>query len=279
MIYALPMRILLVVVLVVASKLAHAETPAQVADKLVTAQLAALVANDVEALGKSFTSDAVILGPNSSSSLAKEGLEVFRVGIVGHTMHGRMFSAKQTSLVAGGDDKQVWIALEIATVFGGHEYAAAKPDSKATLRITELAVPVNGSWKIVAALVAEPGRESSRPWAVLNATKPDALSKLLASPSAISSGLAKDAVVLGTEKSERTVGSAAAKKLVESWKGLQLSIVGNVREVRTATYGFVQANLEWTDAKKRKHEMRGLVIATPDPAGTWTIRAVHYGWP
>jgi hypothetical protein len=158
------------------------------------------------------------------------------------------------------------------------------PPSKHPIRFTEMAVADGAKWKVVAAQFAmprSPKRDKMTPSSIENETKADQLARILISPSALSNGLAKDAtaVVFGTDKAERGIGGPAAKKLVDGWKSLKLEIEGNVREVRTATYGFVQANVNWVQAGGAPYRMRALMIATPDRTGTWTIRTVHYAAP
>lgn len=273
------MRILLL--LLVSVGVAHAEAPADVAKKIVNAQLAGLQQMD-DGFDKTFAPGAVV---NSSDV---QNLQMVKVDeIANGGFRTSIHATKLLSLTAGGDAKVVWLAgeAEISTRGvtgqkdnGDFEYG---PSTKHTIRFTELAVADGGKWKVVAAQFARPGapqRNTRAPASIDNETKADQLAKLVISSTALSSGLAKDAtaVVFGTDKAERGIGGPAAKKLVDGWKSLKLELEGKVREVRTATYGFVQANVNWIQPGGAPYRMRALLIATPDPSGAWTIRAVHY---
>ena len=79
---------------------------------------------------------------------------------------------------------------------------------------------------------------------------------------------------VGTDKAERGIGPAAAKKLLAGWSKLQFRLDGKPREVDTKGWGFAQANITWVDGKKQKR-MRALIIGMPDNTG-WRVQAVHY---
>jgi hypothetical protein len=276
------MRILLL--LVVSVGVAHAEAPADVAKKIVDAQLAALQKID-DSFEKTFAPGAVV---NASDV---QNLQMVKVEeITGGGFRTSIHATKLLSLTAGGDAKVVWLAgeaeLTTRTVTGQKDNGDFEygPSAKHTIRFTELAVADGAKWKVVAAQFAQPGapkRNTSAPTSIDNETKPDQLAKIVVSSTALSNGLAKDAtaVVFGTDKAERGIGGPAAKKLVDGWKSLKLELEGKVREVRTATYGFVQANVNWVQPGGAPYRMRALMIATPGPTGTWTIRTVHYAAP
>lgn len=274
------MRILLAW-LVMLVGVAHAETPADVAKKIVNTQLTSLQKMDDE-FDKTFAAGAVV---NASDV---HNLSLVKVDeITNGNMRTGIHSAKLLSLTAGGDSKVVWMAgeAELTTRLvtgqkddGEFTYG---PSAKHSVRFTELAVADGAKWKVVAAQFARPEapkRNTSAPTSIANETKADHLARTVISPLALSTALAKDAtaVVFGTDKAERGIGGPAAKKLVDGWKSLKLELEGKVREVRTATYGFVQANVNWVQPGGAPYRMRALLIATPDPTGTWTIRTVHY---
>jgi hypothetical protein len=273
------MRILVVVCLMVG--VAHA-APADVAKKIIDAQVAGAQTSD-DSFEKTFAPDAIVNDQEVS------GLGTLKVELFNHASFQIVIKGiKVRSLTAGGDAKLVWFAgeLEVTTagVTGQDDQTGdikTGPATKHTVRFSELAVAEGARWRVVAAQFAEPGtpkREKTGRGTMSGETKADQLSRIVISPSALANGLAKDAtaIVFGTDNEERGIGGPAAKKLVESWKPLKLEIDGKVREVRTATYGFVQANVNWVKPGGDPYRMRALLIATPDPTGTWTIRVVHY---
>lgn len=283
------MRILLVVVLVMG--VAYAETPTQVATKLVNAHLDALKNNDDtegKALEKTFAPDGLVIAPDGDLGTPKTGLPRVKTSIVGGNVGGMpagVASVKIGSLTSGGDDKVTWLAAELEFVTYSRNAPKTAPRSTHTIRLTELAVADGGKWKVVAALFGKPGtpkRDSNPPLMISGETKPGSLSKILVSPEYLSNGLAKDAtvVVFGTDKAEKAIGGPAAKKLVDSWKSLKLEIEGDVREIATSTYGFVQANVNWVKPGGAPYRMRALMIATRDgTSDPWTIRAVQFAIP
>lgn len=277
------MRIMLVMWVVLAAGAARAEAPAAVAKKIVTAQVAALTNTDDSVIAKTFAPDAVVMITEGGAEEAKSGLSLLKAGITG-SMHAFISKAKLASLTAGGNAKMVWIGAEIELTLDQQTSETTTSTRKQTVRLTELAIADGTTWKVIAAMFAPPGsptRDKTGPSAIEGATAAGPLARILISPSALSSGLSKDAatVVFGTDKGERGIGAAPAKKLIDSWKSLKLEVDGAVREVRTTTYGFVQANVKWVKPGGEPYRMRALMIATPDPTGTWTIVAVHYAVP
>jgi hypothetical protein len=277
------MRILVVVWVVMSFGVARAESPADVARKIVNAQLAALEQLD-DSFEKTFAPGSVV---NESDV---QNLQMLKLDLANGGMTTSIDATKLVSLTAGGNAKVVWIAAEAELTTrsltgqddNGEPTYSAKENH--AIRFTELAVADGTKWKVVAAQFARPGspkRNKLPPSAIDNTTKADQLARIVISPSALSTGLAKDAtaVVFGTDKAERGIGGQAGKKLLDRWKSLKLEIDGAVREVRTATFGFVQANVNWVQPGGAPYRMRVLMIATPDPTGTWTIRTVHYATP
>ncbi len=274
------MRILLLVCLMVG--VAQAETPTQIAKKIVTAQIEALADNNDlsgEAFAKTFATDAVVMA--SYGGTAKNELGGIQSEIRGG-MHAWVQSAKLVSLVAGGDDKVVWISAEIDLANTSHTGPGVKTKESYTLRVTELAVSDGGKWKVVAAMFGRPGpasRNKYPPLAIEGTTKRGSMTKFLVDPKQVAFQLpGKDdtVVVFGTDKSEKAVGAAAAKKLLESWKGLKLEIEGNVREVEGPTWGFVQANISWVKPGGPPYRLCALMIATKEPSQPWVFRAIQF---
>ena len=102
------------------------------------------------------------------------------------------------------------------------------------------------------------------------------LTTLLATPGPTAALLAADPAVfvVGTDKGERATGKAAAK-LLATWARLTLAIEGTPREVRTARWGFAQAHVTWTKGTTLRR-MNALIIALPQPDGTWKPVGLHY---
>ena len=275
------MRILLVVALSISSGLAHAETPAEIATKLIDAQLDAFKTADDDKFGRQFAPDA-LFGVSGNGIVQAERVRV-TVGLTGDG-RGEITGSKKLSLTAGGNATVVWFSGEVEILFQARVSPGEPTKYKTAVRFTELAVvDGGGKWHVVAAEWGNPTSPSDGDGATIpQGTKPGTLAKLVIDPKQLAFQLpAKDdtVVVFGTDARERAVGVPAAKKLLESWKTLKLELAGGVREVTTANYGFVQASLKWTKPDGKPLWMRVLVIATRERSQPWVIRAVHYGLP
>jgi hypothetical protein len=265
------------------------DTPVQRGEKLIAAQIAALNGG-AKAYAATFDDAVVIVETDSvatgaedlTSSLDQTG------GALSPTPINGLGKAKKKKVLVGGTADAIWIAAEL-TLTGvedceGCGYASHTKYSK-PYRITELVANDGGAWKVKAALLSLPTKSSSgraqQLATMLQPTTPGPLAALLTSPTALAAALAKDAsvVVWGTGPSEAGFGQAGGRKLLKKWKNLQMTIDGDVREVTTKTYGFVQANVDLA-VKGEDHpvRMRALLVAVPDAAvaGGWSVVSVHY---
>jgi len=275
------MRILVALCLMVG--VARAEAPAVIATKLIDAQLAAMKGAQTS-LEKQFPDDTVIGATGGGTTIVKDGTNMITAGIA-DTMRGVIASTKVLSLTAGGDAKVVWFGGEVE--IGVEEQTGPKniTKSKQLVRFTELAVAEGGKWKVIAAefgRVGTPKRDENTQSSIQGATKRLTMTKFLVDPKQMAFQLpAKDdtVFVFGTDKGEKAVGAVAAKKLLESWKGLKLEIQGDVREIEGTGYGFVHANINWVKPGGPPYRMRALVIATAEKSQPWVFRAVQFAVP
>lgn len=186
---------------------------------------------------------------------------------------------KLGKLTAGRLGEVTWIAAEIAQTYGLLDcpQPLARCHRKRTLRISQLVV----GGKAVVVHVDDPKHAptDAEATAIEPGTTAGPLTALLTDPKAMAGALLADpsVVVLGTELAERAVGPAAAKKKLGSWARLSLSLAGKPHEVRTPTWGYAAANVDWKARGKTVH-MRATVFAV-DVDGAWKVVLVHYSVP
>jgi hypothetical protein len=109
------------------------------------------------------------------------------------------------------------------------------------------------------------------------ATAAGPLTALLADPKAMAAALLDDpaVVVLGTELAERAVGPAAARKLLRKWTRLALAIAGAPHEVRTASWSYAVANVDWKGAARSSTCARACSRSTSAARGRWSPRTTR----
>src|SRR5688572_3866962 len=271
------MRALLLLLVVLVPAVAGAETPAQRGKKLITDQIATLT----KAKGKMedfIDPDALVLGMGTYQ--LKDSSSDLYQGFAGGSPHSVIKKAQLKSIAAGGTDSAVWVTAEVTITTRGQEPGFKPMTSTETFRVSELVVADGDKWKVVAAIFDSPQSPSAHDGpvtALAGVTTPGALAKLASSVSSIEAALANDpgVFVVGTDKGERAIGPAAAKKLLKRWSKLTLEIDTTVREVTTKTWGFVQANVTMVKGKQR-FPMKILLVAIPAADGAWTVGGVHY---
>jgi hypothetical protein len=234
------------------------------------------------------TADALVLGPwGSEESFTKEVNADLSMALVGGSPHNVLKKTTIKSLVAGGNDLVVWFTAEIVATYDGIEpEQRMRRNLKSTSRFTELIALDGETWKVVAGaftrsigVVNGGGGEPTEKLA--NKTQAGTLTALVTSPADLAKAWSTDksSFVLGTESAERAVGPAAVKKLLGRWTKLGLKQYGDVREVQTKNYAFVQTGVYFAKTDKDKkvtyYEMPVLLIAVPD-GQTWKVVAVHY---
>ena len=151
------MRILLLVCLMVG--VAQAETPAQIAKKLLDGQLAAMKGAQSSTFETAFPADTVVGATDGGTSKAADGLGHIRSGIA-NNMLAVISTTKVLSLTAGGDAKVVWFSGEVEIGTEQQTGPRSITKNKHVVRFTELAVADGAKWKVVA---AEFGRPGTRP--------------------------------------------------------------------------------------------------------------------
>lgn len=205
------MRILLVVALSISSGLAHAETPAEIATKLIDAQLDAFKTADDDKFGRQFAPDA-LFGVSGNGIVQAERVRV-TVGLTGDG-RGEITGSKKLSLTAGGNATVVWFSGEVEILFQARVSPGEPTKYKTAVRFTELAVvDGGGKWHVVAAEWGNPTSPSDGDGATIpQGTKPGTLAKLVIDPKQLAFQLpAKDdtVVVFGTDARARTRGGCA----------------------------------------------------------------------
>lgn len=254
-------------------------TPEARARALLAKQLKALPADNA-ALMATFVKDAVVMLPRVAAKLDPD----LDLGgqIAGMNPHATMKSAKLGELVAGGNASMAWVAAELEIVVLSAEPGEKPSSATHVVRAVEL-LDAASDWKVVAASFTEVRpleqlRESLGP--IPSPTVAGPLVKLLSAPDSLAGSLASDPVVVfGTDKTERAVGQGAAKALLTKWHKLLLAIeeADKVREIRTAAWGYVMADVNIAKPGGAPYRMSAFLVAIPVSNGTWSVVAVNYG--
>jgi hypothetical protein len=254
---------------------AHAGNPDDNARKVLDAQLSLLRhATDAQQRAM-YDKDTVLLSDHGAATVGDTPEDYVKlVQIFGSV---QVDDARIDTIAAGGGDGVVWFDASVTLAMSGAAEGVGEFKNTGKARVSQLAVSAGSGWKVVASIFDWGGPPNhGAPQPIGGATPAGQLAPLLASPKALADALATDphVFVVGTEKSERAIGPAAAKKLLASWSQLKLSVEGPVREVETKTYGFAQAHVKWTKGKDT-YWMHALIIAVPAASG-WRVVGVHY---
>ena len=230
-------------------------------------------------LRATFEPDALVIHPEgvTSGALPDDQVEGFI-----RSDEATFDDRKLGKLTSGTRGEVTWIVADVIqpwAILGDCPPALKRCHRTRTLRFTELVV---GGKAVVAHIdepVAKRPKEELERSAIPSGTEAGTLTPLLTNPTALAAALLDDPAVsvLGTERSERAVGVAAAKKLLKSWSKLALTIDGQAREVRTKTWAWAAANVNWT-TKKKTVKMRATVFAVDTGSG-WKVVAAHYSLP
>lgn len=244
--------------------LAPAAAEAQ-ARAILQRQLDATKAND-DSIQKLFTADAVVFTHGKSTTANA----VTHFGLADSGPDGvQTDKATIAKVLAGGNADAVWFYAEVAT-----EMTGGDGETTATTRVVEVASAA-AQWRVVAASFGEAAELAplGDNVEVDKATAADGpLAKLLGAPAAVGAQLAQDAIVVGPRTVAR--GGDAASALA-SWKLAPLRVFQRAREVRTATWGFAQANLDHpTD--KGIERIAATLVAVPAANGQWQVVLAQY---
>ncbi len=260
--------------------IAHADpTPQERAKALLDLQAKAISDRDQAALDATFVPEVIALVPDPRAIVTRSDIDSIRRT----SPHESLNWAKFTKIVAGGDANAVWISAELEVDGAGGEPGFGTHRFRRHLRVTELATADRG-WKVVAAAFTEPSspREVGDPAPEMpaKADKPTALADLLAAPAKLEAALGKDpsVTVFGTDEGEKAYGGAAAHAIVESWKKLAFTRVGDVHEGRGKGWAYAMSYVDWLRKPTDKKPLRmcALAIAQLDAKGAPTIVAVQY---
>lgn len=257
-----------------AAAAAASQEPAEPrARALLEAQLATFP-DKHDALAATFTPKAFVLVPTVREAAdTSNELATLIPGMEGH--EEKLVSRKIDKLVAGSSRGITWLGAELLLEIKRPSGTIKKP-----MRVLEL-LDGNSGAKVA---VASFGNVTKQLYAQGDmGTLPETsnagpLAKLLTSPGDAAAALANDpnVIVMGTDATERAVGYDAAKKMLESWKVLKLSIdKSNVLEVHTADWGYALAYVNMPSKDPQPYRMTALIIGIPK-GDSWSVVGMHY---
>jgi len=255
------------------STLAYADTPEERGKAILDAQIAAVKKwSDSGPMTATFAKGAFVLLPTGEESASDGGIAA---AIAFLDPHATLKDASYDHLTAAGNASVSWFTADLhftVTSSGSTE--------KHTVRTIELLDGAAG-WKVaVAAFTNVDKLAPNGSCNITHATDPGPLVNLLVAPASLAAALDAKAVVLGTDPGERGSGPDA-KKLVDGWKKLQLTLdtAQKAREVHTPTYGYGMTNVKLAPSKAGGHAMAmsAFVLALPGANGTWSVVAASYG--
>jgi hypothetical protein len=206
-----------------------------------------------------------------------------RMGHLAQDPHDEVLAAKVVSLVAGGNDRVVWLqfelAIEVKAWEGGSSESTGGVDRR-TVRGSELITAASG-WKAVAAAFSIPGdpepRQAAAP--VSDPTAPGPLTALVADPALAARSVRDDpaVAVVGFGRADRAIGPAAARTLLARLGERNPRLQGQPREVRTADWGLVHAHVDLPIAGEALPARAAVqLVALPAASGAWSIVSVHH---
>jgi len=213
-----------------------------------------------------FTPDAVVFTHDKATTV--DGVTFF--GLADGGPDGvQTDKATIAKVLAGGNANVVWFYAEVATESTG-------PDGKGTgtTRVVEVATAAE-QWRVVAASFGEAGElaPAGDNREIENATAADGpLAKLLGAPDLVGAQLAANAIVVGPKAATQ---GARSRDTLASWKLEPMNVYKRAREMRTATWGFAQANLDHHD-KKYTDRLAGMIVAVPEADGRWSVVLAQY---
>jgi hypothetical protein len=245
------------------------------------AQLASMLADtldDHRRLLAHFDPSASVLGEGK----IERAILNLRAGVLAQDPHDEVLAAKIASLVAGGNDRVVWLQFELAIEVKAWE---GGPDTSAEIehrivRGSQLITAASG-WKAVAAAFSTPGEPEPRQPAspVADPTTPGPLTALVTDPGLAARSVRDDpaVAVVGFGRRDRAIGPAAARALLATLGARTPRLQGRPRELRTADWGFVHANIDLPVAGESLPARAAVqLIALPDANGAWSIVSVHH---
>jgi hypothetical protein len=282
-------RVLALVVAASAAGLCLAASPARAGDARtravlahLTAQTRALVREDADGFRATLTADARVAFDTAEPTRdAADERVMWTFPPLKKIVVGR------TRIGWAGDWGWVAAELRVTTQMWAEPEGAGDPHPKPETRTYNwlaVVVPDGKGFKTRALFVSkeQPDKDliSDRSPPALSKT-PGELAPLLARPPALAAQLAANpgVVVLGTSAGERGLGRAAARRLLDRWKHLDLVQVGATYEVVHGDLGFAFAEVAMkTRANKDRFDLDAFVVAHRTQAG-WEIVAVAYGPP
>lgn len=260
-----------------------AASPAERARAFLDAQLASVLADtlqDHSGLLAHFDPEARVLGAGKIDRAIRN----LKMSILAQDPHDEVLGAKVASLVAGGNDRVVWLQFELAIELKAWESGAgdSSPEgiARRTVRGSELITAASG-WTAVAAAFSAPREPepSQPPFPVADPTEPGPLTDLAADPARAARAVRDDpaVAVVGFGPGDRAIGPAAARALLGKLGERTPSLLGPPRELRTTDWGLVHANVDLPIAGEALPARAGVqLLALPDGRGAWSVVAVHY---
>lgn len=271
------MKRALVAIAVALSAAAHADAAHE---KLARAQLAAQVkalgVDDMEALEKTLTADALVAFKGQDPTRAADAEWDFP-----HPEHASIVKSR-----VGWAGTWGWVAadVEITTRWYAEPAGAGDPNPQPETHVyhwLSLVVADGAGVKTRALFVDQvtPDKELASMTRAAPATA-GPIATLAAHPADLAAKLAADAAVcvFGNGASDEAFGRAASLKLLASWQKLTLAVTGTPIEETSGDLGFAFATLE-LDHKGQRDPLvlRALVIARKT-GDAWNPVAVEYGF-
>jgi len=257
---------------------ASADTPESRGKAILQAQLAAVKKwSDPDPMVATFAKGAVVLLPQGEETLG--GPRDIASGIAFLNPHSTVKEATYDHFTAGGNASVAWFGAELHFTVVSTEPGYGTSTEKHTVRAIEL-LDGSAGWKVaVAAFTNVAKLQEQGSCEIEDKTEPGPLAELITGPHSLARALAADAIVFGTDPSERGAG-ASAKALVASWHDLGLSTDLNqgIREIHNSTYGYAMMDVHLASPKLGKSlAMSAFLLALPGPDNTWSVVALSYG--
>lgn len=196
------------------------------------------------------------------------------------------------------DKKSAWIAADLGEVEIGCGMAPCPPPPPrppATHHATALAEKVGADWQWVAWHIAPVVDGKQQATALKEGIRPDAIARsvtgaedvvkqfesTIGDPKRLLASISerKDVVLYGSERPERTVGGAAVRAKLASWK-LTFTVRGGVAAGLTAsrTVAYVAANVDAESQARPKNKLMPyrLLLIYEKTGSSWQIVAAHF---
>lgn len=244
---------------------------------ILAAQLAALANED--AFIATFAKQATVLTPIGTNEVHGANAGV-AAAIAFLNPHAEVASATFDHFSSGGNAHVSWFGAELHIKITSHEPGSPTSTETHTLRAIEL-LDGEADWKVAVAAFTNVAKLHTFGTSSINdPTDAGPLTNLLLSPDSLATTLDNDAVVFGTDPSERASGTSEAKALLAKWKKLTITLdpKSKVHEVRTSTFGYSMTNVRITTKPGGEAlKLSAFVLAIPAGKDSWSVVGASYG--